>query len=89
MIRLTALEMFGVSSMFHRQQLTINIITDMAGDTNISTGSNGYVWGSESQLGSDSGHEIDLTYSLAQGSNFADNSRWTGYTCPHCGKKDV
>lgn len=56
---------------------------------NTSTGANGYVWGSDSQLGSGARHEIDLTYDLSQGTNLAGNARWKGYTCPHCGEANI
>ena len=56
---------------------------------NTSTGKNGYVWGSDSQLGSGERHEIDLTYDLSKSSNFAGNSCWKGYTCPHCGQTSI
>ena len=56
---------------------------------NTSTGKNSYVWGSDSQLGSGERHEIDLTYDLSKSSNFAGNSCWKGYTCPHCGQANV
>lgn len=56
---------------------------------NVSTGTNGNVWGSDSQLGSGARHEIDLTYALTQTSNFAGNPCWKGYTCPQCGAKDI
>lgn len=47
------------------------------------------MWGSDSQLGSGERHEIDLTYDLSKSSNFAGNSCWKGYTCPHCGQANV
>lgn len=56
---------------------------------NTSTGKNSYVWGSDSQLGSGERHEIDLIYDLSKSSNFAGNSCWKGYTCPHCGQANV
>ena len=56
---------------------------------NTSTGKNSYVWGSDSQLGSGERHEIDLTHDLSKSSNFAGNSCWKGYTCPHCGQANV
>ena len=57
---------------------------------NISTGTNGYVWGSDSQLGSGSRHTIDLTYSLTPNGNFAGNANYKGYTCPHgCGSSNI
>lgn len=56
---------------------------------NVSTGTNGYVWGSDSQLGSGARHEIDLTWALPQTSNFAGNACWKGYTCPHCGATNI
>lgn len=56
---------------------------------NINTGTYQNVWGSDSQLGSGARHEIDLTYALTKRSNFAGNECWKGYTCPHCGAKDI
>lgn len=56
---------------------------------NVSTGTNGYVYGSDSQLGNGSRHEIDLTYALTQGNDFVGNDRWKGYTCPHCGEANI
>lgn len=57
--------------------------------TNVSTGQGGYVWGSDSQLGSGARHTIDLTYDLPQGSNLAGNARWTGYKCSQCGESNI
>lgn len=56
---------------------------------NTSTGTNGYVWGSDAQLGSGARHGIDLTYSLTKTSNFAGNECWKGYACPQCGEKNI
>lgn len=56
---------------------------------NINTGVYQNVWGSDSQLGSGARHEIDLTYALTKRSDFAGNECWKGYTCPHCGAKDI
>lgn len=56
---------------------------------NTSTGTNGYVWGSDSQLGSGARHEIDLTWDLAQTSNFAGNACWKGHSCPQCGAANL
>lgn len=56
---------------------------------NVSTGTNGYVWGSDSQLGSGARHEIDLTSDLTKTSNFAGNACWKGYKCPSCGNSTI
>lgn len=56
---------------------------------NTGTGTNGYVWGSDSQLGSGARHEIDLTWDLAQTSNLAGNACWKGYACPQCGASNI
>jgi len=56
---------------------------------NTGTGTNGYVWGSDAQLGSGARHEIDLTWDLTQTSNFAGNACWKGYSCPQCGASNL